>query len=339
MKKGFLMSRPPPQSEDVEEAAALWYARMTSELRTPADESRFEAWLAESEVHAEVYNELCALSGGLDAIRSHPRLAAYRVEAQLIEERQRGPFSSRIAWASAACALIVVLTAVIFLSLRPAPLVADVWATARGETRQIALSDGSKFVLGSNSRVEIRFQRERRDVQLTQGQAFFEVAPDAHRPFVVQVGERTVTALGTKFDVRSFSEETIVTLVHGRISIDGQRHAHPTILDPGQQFYADRTKTEVRKVDAILETSWRQGILEFKDVTLAEAVTEFSRNSKQTITLGDAKLSTLRVSGVFHANDASGFARALIPAYPVTATFHDSGDIVLNLRNEDGATP
>jgi transmembrane sensor len=323
------MTRPPPRSDDVEEAAALWYARMTSDLKTPADEAALDAWLAEDAAHAEAYAEFCALDGRFMAIEGHPDLAAFRVEAQLLEERGRRSFLARFGGGLAVASLAAAAAAA-FLYLGTQDIDRAAWVTARGETREITLSDGSEITLGSDTRLEMAFSDEQRVLRIERGQAFFEVAHDEERPFIAIAGDRTVTALGTAFDLRSFRDDLTVTLVHGRVAIAREGERPDALLDPGQQFRYAFGAITVRDVDALAETSWRTGILDLDNVALSDAVARFNRSARTSIVIGDTRLNELRVSGVFRANDPASFAAALAPAYPIAVRHESSGDVVLN---------
>ncbi|ATE66873.1 FecR family protein [Rhizorhabdus dicambivorans] len=319
---------------DIHEAAAYWYARMSSDVKLPDDQAAFDGWISQRPEHAEAYAEACATAASFAALTGHPEVEALRVEALLLEEQRRRPLLARIGSMGTAAGLMAAAAAFLFYLLS-VPTETGVWQTAPGQTRQIALSDGSTVVLGSDSRLEIRFRRTGRDLEIGRGQAYFDVAHDSTRPFVVAADGRRVTALGTAFDVRSYPNDTTVTLVRGRVEIAREDGSREALLMPGQQFRAASGGTSVRDVDGVAETSWRVGRLEFQNISLVDAVTEFNRSAPQSIVIADTRLADLRLSGVFRADDAYGFAMALVPAYPITATRQSSGDIVLRYR--DGA--
>lgn len=318
---------------DIHEAAAYWYARMSSNVKLPADQVAFDGWISQRPEHAEAYAEACATADSFAALAGHPEVEALRVEALLLEEQRRRPLLARIGTMGTAAGIMAAAAAFLFYLLS-VPTETGVWQTARGQTRQIALSDGSTVVLGSDSRLEIRFRRTGRDLEIGRGQAYFDVAHDSARPFVVAADGRRVTALGTAFDVRSYPNDTTVTLMRGRVEIAREDGSREALLMPGQQFRAVFGSTSVRDVDGVAETSWRMGRLEFQNMSLVDAVTEFNRSAPQSIVIADTRLADLRLSGVFRADDAYGFAMALVPAYPITATRQSSGDIVL--RYKDG---
>jgi transmembrane sensor len=307
---------------------------MSSDVKTPADRAAFDEWLNAAPNHADAYAEMCALTRRFDAVTNHPEVAALRADASLIEERERRPSIVRFGGAWAVSGLVAAAAALFFF-INMEPLEKGDWTTSRGQTLKIHLSDGSNVVLGSDSRLEMRFYRGERDLELDRGQAFFDVAHDAKRPFVVTTGGRTVTALGTAFDVRSYLNETTVTLLHGSVAIAREGEQREAVLQPGQQFAEAFGVTSVRDVDAAAMTSWRTGVLEFDAITLAEAARAFNRSAAHSIIISDQRLASLQVSGVFRADDPQGFAAALVPAYPLTATPQRSGDVVLSYRETE----
>lgn len=328
MKSPRLMSRPPPRSDDVEEAAALWYARMTSDLKTPADQAAFDVWLKVAPEHSETYAELCALSGRFELLSGRAELAPLKVEAQLIEEHRRS-FLTRFGGIIAGASLASAAAAAAFVFLAGDNVHREQWATGPGEILDITLSDGSNAVLGPNTRLQAAFLTNQRLLEVARGQAFFDVAHDARRPFVVSTAGRTIVALGTAFDVRSFRDDLTVTLVHGRVAVARLGEAPEAVLDPGQQFRAAFGRTTVTSVNAEAEISWRTGVFDFRDVPLSEAVARFNQGGDVRIIISDARLAELRVSGVFRANDPVGFADALAPAYPLRVKRLASGDVLL----------
>jgi transmembrane sensor len=332
MRTVALMTRSPPRSGDVEQAAALWYARMASELKTPSDQAAFDSWLAADLSHAEAYSEICAISGRFDALSGHPDMAAFRLEAQLLEERNRRPFAARFRIGLIGAGFAAAAAVASFFVLQAEDVERASWTTVRGEIREIALSDGTHMILGSDTRVDLSFRDDQRLIDIGQGQVFLEVAPDPDRPLVARSGGRTITALGTAFDVRAFQNDLTVTLLHGRVAI-ARGNGTDAVLDPGQQFRATFGVVSVRDVDADAEVLWRTGVLEFDDIPLSEAVSRFNRSASRTLVLADPSLAELRVSGVFRADDPAGFAAALAPVYPVRVLRQSSGDVVLDRVN------
>lgn len=189
--------------------------------------------------------------------------------------------------------------------------------TAKGEHRSFQLADGSTATLNTDSSVAVVFRPSgERRLELVRGQAFFKVAHDRARPFVVVAGRQTVTALGTQFEVRADAQSLRVVLVEGRVSVAPSRGA-PVIMRAGQQLLANAKGVTLTSADLTAVSDWQCGIVTFKGTTLAAAVTELNRYSRAQLKIDDPRLAELTVSGVFQTNDAGRFARTIAEIYPV----------------------
>lgn len=157
--------------------------------------------------------------------------------------------------------------------------------TPKGHKESITLEDGSTMELNAGSKVRYpeHFGDSSRTIFLEEGEAFFNVATDPGRRFVVNAGELATTALGTSFNIRAYASEhkVIVALVSGKVKVDqlNNNNAAKTgslILLPSEQISYDRVslslvKTIFNKPEEI--TGWQQGYLIFKDAPYNEIVT------------------------------------------------------------------
>jgi transmembrane sensor len=194
----------------------------------------------------------------------------------------------------------------------------DLYETAIGEVRRIALSDGSSMLLDSGSVAHVHFRAHHRDIELVRGQGLFEVAKDASRPFVVYVRDVSVRALGTVFAVRAVDTEIAVTVTEGAVEIADYAHA---AASPAAQVTKDEraviSASQGIKVQTVNEAeverhlSWRNGILSFEGESLAVAVAEINRHSVRQIAIDDVALGSQAIVGVFRAGDAEGFAQTV----------------------------
>jgi transmembrane sensor len=173
--------------------------------------------------------------------------------------------------------------------------------------------------LNTKSVVEVRMTHRRREVTLRSGEAVFDVAKDASRPFVVSAGDGTVTAVGTQFQVRNDAGAVAVTLMEGRVQVARALRREVESLDPGQQAtFADNASGIVtRNVDVGALTSWMSGRLEFRGTPLEQAVAEANRYSTRKLRIGDPGIRALAVSGTFRTGDVDGIATAFEAAFDV----------------------
>jgi len=218
----------------------------------------------------------------------------------------------------------------------PVPVV---YSTAKGQQRQLTLDDGSVITLDTASTVQVAYAAHRRDAALLQGQAFFRVAKDINRPFVVTAGDRLITAVGTAFDVRMDGGRVRVALIEGRVHVDaltprGLARFVPALatqtLDAGQELVAAVDgAVSVTVADVERMARWQEDQLIFRDDTVEAAVAELNRYSNAPIVIRDPRIAALRVSGVFGTNRQDNFLAALTSYYPIVTKRESSGAIAL----------
>ena len=136
------------------------------------------------------------------------------------------------------------------------------------ERRLIILHDGSSVWLNKESKLQYpdAFSENRREVSLT-GEAYFDIKPNASRPFIIHSGGIKTTVLGTAFNIRAFPEEAsvVVTVTHGRVRVEDNNRTKKVLTDRQQllinvagnkviqQQVADNTDTEWKDEDFVLD--------------------------------------------------------------------------------------
>jgi len=306
--------------------AAEWVAR----LGGGADESEhaaFRTWYEADQRNAEAYDRMAAIwsaSGQLS------RSAAPKAD-------ERGWRSRRFGYAVAASVLALVAVALLLMrgpffgTEAQAPAV---YATSRGELRQIVLPDGSRVMLDTVSRIEVAFSDTERRLVLHEGRARFAVAHEA-RPFIVQAGANQVVATGTLFDVSLLDDRLSVVLLEGTVEVRQTRGSAPPAvrrLEAGNRLVMQGEGAPVSTPAGRGDTSWARRMLEFDDVPLGEAVETANRYSRVQIRLADAQTRSLRVTGAFRAGDAAGLARSLAAAFDLELRTDSDGNLSLSRR-------
>jgi transmembrane sensor len=238
----------------------------------------------------------------------------------------------------------------------------DRYRTAVGERLAVTLADGSQVTLDTDSELKVNFTKAERDVRLTRGQAFFEVAKDHVHPFVVEAQNRRFVAVGTAFDVRVDGEQVKVTMVEGTVRVErkapgsdgtatgtsvapasrahlganakpGVSAALVTTITAGEQLVTDAARADhVRAADLERSTSWRRGQLVFDDTRLADAVAELNRYSEVKIELSDPALADLRLSGAFATGRPALFVEAITSYFPIEVTRTDDRTVILSAK-------
>ena len=187
--------------------------------------------------------------------------------------------------------------------------------TVTAQTQSLSLDDGSKIIIGAESALTQDFSASRRKLALLRGEAWFEVAPDQTRPFIVTAGGMTIRVTGTAFDVAMTGRAIAVALARGSVEVrrPGKTPLQKT-LKPGQRLVIDRNSGVVRitKVKPALMGGWRNGRLIVHGARLADVVDTIDRYYPGTITLISQPLAERRVTGVFDLNNPQKALRSLL---------------------------
>lgn len=186
--------------------------------------------------------------------------------------------------------------------------------TAIGEIRRLPLEDGSIAVVNSRTRLRVAFTSDRRDIELAEGEAWFQVAKNRARPFTVAIGPVRVQAVGTAFDVRRHASASEVVVTEGTVKIwSTAADAKPIFVSAGHRaLVSNHAGVELAALPiAVTEQrlAWRQGLIVLDDMTLAAAASEFNRYHQTRLEVAPA-LAGKRVVGWFRTDDLDGFAAA-----------------------------
>jgi transmembrane sensor len=204
--------------------------------------------------------------------------------------------------------------------------------TGVGCLEHIVLEDGSIIDLNTNSDLRVRVG-DKREVRLLRGEARFQVAPDAQRPFTVEAAGANVHAVGTAFSVRLHDSRQVDVLVaEGQVAVATQRVQRTPPLGAGEAAVLLPDRVSVSRIEPQLlmrRMAWTNGRLEFRGESLSEAVAEFNRYNRRQIRLDGTSLDTLRVGGSFAATDPDSFVDALASAFNLRVDNQDAGTILL----------
>ncbi|MDR6624827.1 FecR domain-containing protein [Caulobacter segnis] len=326
------------------QAATRWLAHENLD-RSPQRE-RFAAWLEESEENRQAWIQAHQVWDVFDDADDSDLIAALaRAARRAGPEPVARPLQP---WLIAASIAALTVSAALFagqrwrwLEHRAAPVEvargeapslatfgrAD-YATGEGQKSIIDLPDGTRLTLDASTAVDVAFARDRRDIRLLNGHAFFDVAHDREHPFAVEAAGRVITALGTQFDVKLQAEGLRVVLAEGSVSVGmatGRPGAPPVKLKPGEAFSAPKNGGgKVTRTDLNEALAWKQGVVEFRDQPLSEAVRLLNRYTRAQIVIRDPKVAALRITGVFRTGDIKRFGRSVSEVLPVRMIARDA---------------
>ena len=300
-------------SEQLQSAAAAWLARQDSDRWTDADAADLASWLDVSTARRIAYLRLYRVWNQADRLKA------------LGAGRPAGAVPGRGAWSFAPCdwprtpvsipvrtARRALAAAVAIFLMGAAWLLWPLGASYRtpiGGLASVGLQDGSRMTLNTDTSVLVTQSASEREVTLRSGEAFFEVAKDPGRPFVVDAGGSRVIAVGTEFSVRRDGAEVEVVVSQGHVRLD------TALLHSGEMarsssahevYIVERTASEIEEA-----LSWRTGFIAFRNVPLREIVSEFNRYNRRKLVVQDPGAAAIRVGGNFRATNLDGFVRLL----------------------------
>jgi transmembrane sensor len=325
--------RKDPEPPDIAAEARAWVITLDGEQPPDAKLQQFREWLQLSPQHREAFKSAAAVWGDLDHWSEflYPEVVgrdSSRQTGGLVRpDSSRHQYGLRLALSTAGLAAVAVAASLYlfgptFLG-QSGEFTAD-YGSAIGEVKAVALPDGSDVRLNTRSRIAVSYARAARVVHLTEGEAFFEVAHDPKKPFVVYAGKYAVKAVGTAFSVQLLPGGVELNVTEGRVEVSALREHAPErkALDvdiekaisavpfvKGQHVILKEDKVELELVQTVpeeemeVQLAWRNGLLIFDDDPLEQVVTEISRYTPIRIVIADAEIRDLRFGGYFRVDD------------------------------------
>jgi transmembrane sensor len=281
-------------------------------------------------------------------------IAPYLPERPLRNQLIRPPPPPQQQWHwTTTCMVVLACLAILPYLFITADLSPGEYVTGIGEHRTIPLSDGSRIIMNTQSRLRVRFSTHGRDIELLEGEALFSVAGDATRAFRVHARRTLVEALGTQFSVYLGNSGTKIAVTQGRVRVFENLNPTPIILNPDGLLWTDTTVFEfMQPPDGLIVSAgqeanvtnedsftdfevearwvalaelerhlaWVNGNLFFKGETLGEAVGEFNRYNWRKLKIADPAITRLQLGGEFETTNVDSFVSALSRTFGIRAT-------------------
>jgi transmembrane sensor len=204
------------------------------------------------------------------------------------------------------------------------------YGTEIGEIRQVPLSDGSLVAINTQSDIKVDMHEKSREVTLTKGEAWFKVAHDKARPFIVSAGRIRVRAVGTAFSVRRHDDGADIQVTEGTVETwtTGEEDRKVQVSAGTKAYLAEYQppKPIAAPIDIERSLAWREGQIVLEGETLDQAVAQFNRYNTKQLVITDQTLAQEKLVGQFRATEPGTFADAV--ATTLGATVKESGDII-----------
>ena len=339
-----------PDREQLINEAAAWIAKLDAGHLSTTDLSALRAWAGTSKQHRDTLEHVAS---------EWDELAFLALNRALVSDDKQDVLGNtgHSRWHGFAKVAAAVGVTAVFgaLGWYFQPTTADAtyvaangqYATAIGEQRTVSLPDGSEVHVNTNSHLEVAYGA-RRSLRLLQGEAFFDVAPDAEKPFVVSAGRGEVVAIGTAFAVRLETTESVrVTVSEGRVTVghavsDALRLQPTETIDTTVQVSTGETVVFDGATIDLLQTldlpelsgrlAWRNGMLRFTDESLSNVIAEVTRYTPREIVISDPSLRDLAFSGYFRTGDTAALLSTLAADFNISAMQVDGDVIYLQRR-------
>ncbi len=344
-----------PETGSLEDQTAAWVSKLDSDALDEDSIAAFKQWCKQSPEHLAEFERHLALWNDMNVLtRLRPPERIHR--ASLRRGSMRAGWRSGLAFC--VCALLVV-TALMFQGQ------GQTYRTDIGEQKTVQLEDGTRLLLNTNTELRVRYSDGQRQVQLMRGEAHFDIAHDASRPFDVQAGEGLVRALGTAFSVYLKSEDVEVVVTEGEIAVLSRQglaeeasaahsqllaNAHESDEPPpresspvlatakaGSVLIYDRYTAEhvnkARDDSGGDKLAWHKGMLVFRTEPLSAVIAELSRYTEIKIVIPEPEVRAIKVGGFFKVGDLESVFEALEQGFDIQAE-RVNDDVVYLVRRE-----
>lgn len=316
------------QYDAITDAAAHWCMRLHAEDCTDEERQAFEEWLDAHPLHASEYEAMLEI---WDVAGDLPRLET--TEVPKVRSKSQTPWRT-FGIAAAVCAFALPLAAYSGWNLGWLPNAYQHFEST-DNVRQVTLKDGSQVELNLGSELIYSNYKDRRQVTLKKGEAFFSVSHDTLHPFVVKAAEGKIRVTGTKFNVWMYEDQVKVNLVEGSVlvSSNDQLPGDGLRLGPSMQAsyqHGDFIPRISQTYDNDNSLAWRNGKLVLDDLALSDALPLINRYLKNPLMVADHSTGTIRIGGIYNIKELNTLVASLPKVLPVYLTRNKDGNPVLN---------
>jgi transmembrane sensor len=306
---------------DIEAQAARWVVRADQGELTGADRIELDAWLARDSRRRGAYARAEAAWVMLSRAKALNGISPETSSPGRRRVDRRGLLAGFGATVAACMAIAVVPR---LLSAR--------YGTAVGEIRRVPLSDGSIVAINTDTVLDVAMRPKLRQVKLDRGEAWFQVAKDPQRPFVVESGPVRVRAVGTAFSVRRRDGGCQVLVTEGVVEVwSNGIGAAPRHVKAGERIFVSDEGGPARPaaapIDVTRNLAWREGQIVLDGEAFAAAAAEFNRYNDRKIVIADGAMADEKLVGWFRTNEPESFARAVASSFGGRVTVR--GEVIL----------
>jgi transmembrane sensor len=349
------MSKDQPTNQAIRKQAIQWLIAKNSGTWSSADQQSLDAWLAEDKLHLQYYTQMQQLWGGMDAFKDQDfpeRQAALHYQPpsnpdnvvnfpgvapidntidrqitkpQPVVQTTRGSAHWLKTGFAVAASLLIVLGVQTYRQTG-----IEHYQTSKGEQKTIFLADGTRIALNTDSEVIVDMQMFQRKVQLSRGEALFNVSHNPLRPFEVMAGNGKIRDIGTRFDVYAQTNRVDVAVLEGDVNITTSDQQSALTAGQAATYDANGKLNPAIMPNPQTLTAWEHGKLVFADQPLADVLTQIARYHTVEFQIADPKLRELKISGTFKTANLQLLLETLEAGFSIKAQIIDSQHVRLH---------
>jgi transmembrane sensor len=329
--------------------AADWLLRLQSETASDELIHQWVQWCEADVRNQQAFDrvrELLKVADGLaDEVRDGELIGAAEVSnpvERTVQSGWRARWQRPLRALAASLAILAVgaLLWAVLIGTGQLPVLNGSVIASNAPVRDAMLPDGSKVAIASKSTVAVSYTDDTRALELRDGEAFFAVTPNKHRPFIVTAAGVSVRAVGTAFNVRRAAERVVVTVTEGTVDVYRQgQEAAPVRASAGSQVawhVGTRQRADAAVSDEPVMTSvnptmamgWREGRLEYRNEPLDAVVADINRYATRPVVIADDSVRKLRFSGTVMVELTDEWLGALPKQFPVTLERENGVDMI-----------
>ncbi len=286
--------------------------------------------------HPLEYNTLKSLwlRKGTIEIKNFDNQKAWNIVKQKMTSKQKNtakiiPFYRKFQNIAAAIILLILATTAFFyLQKTPATEVQIAQIESTQQAQELRLSDGTKIWLNSKAKISYpqEFQGDTRSVKL-EGEAFFEVAKNPDKPFIITTRHSSIQVLGTSFNVNNEKEKTTISVKTGKVEVTSSFIDKKVILAPRQSAIVNNETITKHPLNNENYLAWKTGIFNFTDSPLSDVIRDLNTYFSGKFILNKQDLDC-RFNGQFNQLSADEVAKILQRSCDITIT-DQQGQLVI----------
>lgn len=336
------MNARPRSEQTTHEAAADWLQRLDNPDLAEEELQAWLEWFGGSDENRKAFEELQLLRRNFRAapaeLRAQARERLGLTSSAQVVAGENGRFSNKRSmhgWALAASICAIAFMAAFWWSTHQSST-DQTYSAPANQHRTVKLNDGSALVLAADAVVAVRYTPQRRELNVERGAAYFEVEHNPSRPFVVEVADVQVTAIGTAFNVRRERAQVIVTVTEGVVEISGNAGKSKSRLSVGK-----RAVLPLATIDPSSSANsdgasiqWQQGRADFVDAPLEEVLAFVNQYASMRVVIDDPRVADLTYSGTVLRAHLDEWMTSLPRVYNIRVVPLEDGTLTLVSRHD-----